>query len=33
LGCPLVESAANIQALEKLRENGCKIYGVEEFMK
>ena len=31
--CPLVKSAANIQTLEKLRENGCKIYGAQELMK
>ena len=31
--CPLDKSAANIQTLEKLIENGCEIYGVEEFMK
>ena len=33
LNCPLVKSSENIQALKKLSENGCKIYGVEEFMK
>jgi len=33
LKCPLVKSSENIQALKKLRENGCEIFGVEEFMK
>ena len=31
--CPLVKSPANIQALKKLRENGCEIYGTKELMK
>ena len=29
----LVKSPANTEALEKLRENGCEIFGAEEFMK
>jgi len=33
LGCPLVKSPANIQALKKLSENDCEIYGAEGLMK
>ena len=30
--CPLVNGDENIQALKRLNENGCEIFGVEELM-